>query len=87
MEYHTLAYLANKLLKVRLVRYSYYECRFMSGICRHLLTQVSFSLVLESFGGKYKGKIHAEHLLKTLKKYYKCQYIEKKKMYVGVKVV
>jgi hypothetical protein len=31
-----------------------------------------FSLVVNDFGVKYVGEEHAEHLLKTIQKYYQC---------------
>jgi len=63
--------IAYELLKERLGRHGYYECQFTQGLWRHAWRPVTFTLVVDDFGIKYQGKCNAEHLIKTLRKYYK----------------
>eukprot|EP00956_Cyclotella_meneghiniana_P014503 scaffold21710_cov36-Cyclotella_meneghiniana.AAC.1 len=63
--------LANKLLRERLAPHGYYEVAHTPGLWRHVTRPISFTLVVDDFGVKYVGKEHAQHLVDTLKKYYK----------------
>ena len=59
--------LANNLLAKRLSKAGYYQCQFTPGLQRHVWRPVTFSLVVDDFGVKYKGDCHANNLINTLK--------------------
>ena len=63
--------LVNKLLRERLAPHGYYEVAHTPGLWCHVSRPISFTLVVDDFGVKYVGKEHAQHLVDTLKKYYK----------------
>ena len=63
--------LANKLLRKRLAPHGYYEVAHTPGLWRHVTRPVQFTLVVDDFCVKYTGKEHADHLIATLKKWYK----------------
>ena len=62
--------LANQLLKTRLVPHGYYECKHTPGLWRHKWRPITFVLVVDDFGVKYKGCEHALHLAAALKEHY-----------------
>ena len=64
--------LANKLLKCRLTKHSYYEVRHTPGYWRHTWRPIDFTLVVDDFGIGYEENEHALHLLQTLRKYYEA---------------
>jgi hypothetical protein len=63
--------LANKLLRKRLKPHGHYECVNTPGLWRHDTRPITFLLVVENFGIKYKGKEHTDHLINCLKEKYK----------------
>ncbi|KAL7479396.1 hypothetical protein ACHAW6_005128 [Cyclotella cf. meneghiniana] len=62
--------LANKLLASRLDAHGYYQCQFTPGLWCHKWHPVTFSLVVDDFGIKTVGLIHAKHLKEALQQYY-----------------
>jgi hypothetical protein len=76
--------LANKLLRERLAPHGYYEVAHTPGLWRHVSRPISFTLVVDDFGVKYVGKEHAQHLVDTLKKYYKLAEDWKGDLYCGI---
>ena len=60
--------LANKILKKWLAKFRYIETRHTLGLWKHVWWPVQFKLVVENFGVKYVGRVHAEHLCKALQK-------------------
>jgi hypothetical protein len=64
--------IAQLLLKERLTKHGYRQSKTTSGLWKHNTRPISFSLVVEDFGVKYIGEEHAQHLLETVRKYYKC---------------
>jgi hypothetical protein len=60
--------LANKLLQRNLAKDGYQPTPHAHGRGRHDTRPLSFSLVVEDFGGKYVGREHAEHLMEYIKK-------------------
>ena len=76
--------LANKLLKMRLVRHGYYECRHTPGLWRHQWRPITFVLVVDDFGVKFKGKQHAQHLAAALKEHYDVTMDWKGELYIGI---
>ena len=65
--------LANKLLKERLAKDSYFELPHTPGLFKHETRPVWFTLTVDDFGIKHIGKEHALHLISTLKKHYKIK--------------
>jgi hypothetical protein len=66
--------IAQKLLAKRLKEHGYSQSKTTPGLWKHKWRLVWFSLVVNNFGVKYIGKEHAQHLLQTLQKYYKCSF-------------
>jgi hypothetical protein len=58
--------LANQLLQTLLAPFGYYPARHTPGLWLHQTRQISFTLVVDDFAGKYVGKQHAEHLRNAL---------------------
>jgi hypothetical protein len=64
--------IAQELLAKRLKEHGYSQSETTPGLWTHEWRPIMFSLVVDDFGVKYVGEEHAEHLLKTIKKYYQC---------------
>ena len=79
--------IANELLKERLDKAGYYECQFTPGLWRHVWRPITFALVVDDFGVKYNGDVHANHLISTLKKDYDVTVDWKGDLFVGIKLV
>ena len=58
--------LVNIYLKQKLAPHGYYEVAHMPGLWKHISRLITFTLVVDDFGVKYKGKQHADHLLGIL---------------------
>ena len=54
--------LANKILKSCLANEGYFELADTSGLWKHVSRHISFTLVVDDFGIKYKGEEHADHI-------------------------
>ncbi|KAL7484760.1 hypothetical protein ACHAW6_010382 [Cyclotella cf. meneghiniana] len=76
--------LGNKLLKQHLAKHGYYEVTHTSGVWKHILRPISFTLVVDNFGIKYVGKEHANHLLNALKEHYTLDIDWAGKLYCGI---
>jgi hypothetical protein len=66
--------IAQKLLAKRLKEHGYSQSKTTPGLWKHKWRPVWFSFVVDDFGVKYIGKEHAQHLLQTVQKYYKCSF-------------
>ena len=64
--------IAQLLLEERLATHGYHQSKTTPGLWTHDTRPISFSLVVDDFGVKYVGDEHAQHLLDTVRKYYKC---------------
>ena len=53
---------------------------------RHAWRPISFTLVVDDFGVKYKGVNNANHLLKSLEEHYDVSVNWKGELYVGIKL-
>ena len=62
--------ITNNLLKKRLYKAGYYPSQFTPGMWRHVWIPITFKLVVDDFGIKFEGDMHANHLVKTLRKHY-----------------
>ena len=78
--------IANELLKRRLAKHGYYECQFTQGLWRHAWRPITFTLVVDDFGVKYKGVNNANHLMKALEEFYDVTADWKGELYVGIKL-
>ena len=78
--------IANELLKKRLADAGYYDCQFTPGLYRHVWRPITFALVVDDFGVKYKGAVHANHLISILKKDYEVTVDWKGDLFVGIKL-
>ena len=66
--------IAQELLAKGLKEHGYSQSKTTPGLWKHKWRLVWFSLLVNNFGVKYIGKEHAQHLLQTLQKYYKCSF-------------
>jgi hypothetical protein len=64
--------IAQKLLEESLQKQGYHQSQTTPGLWKHDTHPISFSLVNEDFRVKYVGKENAQHLLDTVRHYYKC---------------
>ena len=64
--------IAQELLADRLRNHGYTQSETTPGLWSHKSRPIQFSLVVDDFGVKYVGKENAEHLMTTIRKYYKC---------------
>ena len=78
--------IANELLKKRLAKAGYYDCQFTPGLWRHVWRPITFALVVDDFGVKFTGDVHANHLISTLKKDYEVTVDWKGELFVGIKL-
>ena len=78
--------IANDLLKKHLYKAGYYPSQFTQGLWRNVWRPITFTLVVDDFGIKFEGDIHANHLVKTLRKYYDFTTDWKDELFVGIKL-
>jgi hypothetical protein len=56
--------LAQQLLEQLLNEYGYQQSQITPGLWKHTTQPISFTLCIDSFGVKYVGREHTDHLLK-----------------------
>jgi hypothetical protein len=78
--------LANKLLCRRLLPHGYFECANTLGLWKHKKSPIAFTLVVNSFGVKYVGKEHVDHLIAAIKEKYKLVKDWSRDLYCGNKL-
>jgi hypothetical protein len=78
--------IAQELLAKRLKEHGYSQSKITPGLWKHKWQPIIFSLVINDFGVKYVGKEHAQHLLQTVQKYYKCLLEEEGEQYCGLTI-
>ena len=78
--------IANDLLKTRLNKAGYYPSQFTPGLWRHVWIPIKFTLVVDDFGIKFEGDMHANHLVKTLKNNYDVTTDWNGEIFVGIKL-
>jgi hypothetical protein len=76
--------IAQQLVKERLQKHGYHQSQTTPGLWKHDTCPISFSLVVNDFGVKYVGKENAQHLLGTVRHYYKCSCNWKGEQYCGL---
>ena len=79
-----LGILANKLLKKRIGKHGYYECKFTASLYRHVWRLIMLSLVVYDFGVKCLGIQHAKHLKESLDKYYQVSIEWEGQLFCGI---
>ncbi len=78
--------IAQELLAKRLKEHGYSQSKTTPGLWKHEWQPIIFSLVVNNFRVKYIGKEHAQHLLQTVHKYYKCLLEEEGEQYCGLTI-
>jgi hypothetical protein len=79
--------LANKLLCKCLAPFGYFKCLNTPGLWRHESCPISFTLISNEFGVKYKCKEHVDHLIAAIKSKYKNLTKDwTGKLYCGIKL-
>jgi hypothetical protein len=63
--------ITQQLLKERLQKHGYHQSQMTPGLWKHDTCPISFSLVVDDFRVKYTGKENTQHLLDTVRQYYK----------------
>ena len=76
--------LANKQLRLRLVKKGYYEPRTKPGLWQHKWRPIQLCLIVDDFGVEYVGKQHDDHLAKILKIYHNITKDWEGKKYAGI---
>jgi len=76
--------IAQQLLEERLATHGYRQSATTPGLWTHDTRPICFSLVVDDFGVKYVGEEHAQHLMETIQKYYKCSADWKGERYCGL---
>jgi hypothetical protein len=78
--------IAQELLAKRLKEHGYFQSKMTPGLWTHEWHPIAFTLVVDNFGVKYVREEHAEHLLKTVQKYYKCLFDAEGERYCGLTI-
>ena len=78
--------LAQELLEKRLNKEGYFQDKFVPGLWHHEWREIKFCLTVDDFGVKYSKREDAEHLLKSLEKYYTCSKDWSGSRYIGIKL-
>jgi hypothetical protein len=78
--------IAQQLLEERLEKDGYRQSKITPGLWTHNTRPISFSLVVNDFRVKYVGEENAQHLLDTVRKYYKCSCDWKGERYCGLTI-
>ena len=78
--------ISNDLLKKRLDKAGYYPRQFTPGLWRHVWRPITFTLVVDAFGIKFEGDMHAKPSWKTLRKHYDVTTDWKGELSVGIKL-
>jgi hypothetical protein len=76
--------IAQQLLEKHLQKHGYHQSQMAPGLWKHDTRPISFSLVVNDFGVKYVGMENAQHLLDTVRHYYKCSCDWKGERYCGL---
>ena len=76
--------LANELLETPLNKQGYQQRKLVPGLWKHKWRPVQFNLVVDDFGVKYGGEIHALHLKHTLEENYTVTIEWDGKRYIGI---
>lgn len=64
--------IAQQLLEERLGKHGYHQSKQTPGLWKHDTLPIDFSLVVDDFGVKFVGEKNVQHLIETVRRYYKC---------------
>ncbi len=78
--------IAQQLLEKQLQKHGYCQCVTPPGLWKHNTWPISFTLVVDNFGVRYVGKENAQHLLDTVRQFYKCLCDWDGKQYCGLTI-
>lgn len=78
--------LANDLLNKRLAPHGYVPIPHTPGLWKHCTKPVWFTLMVDDFGIKYIGDKNLQHLIDTLKQYYKITVFKARGKYLGITI-
>jgi hypothetical protein len=78
--------LANKLLQKCLAPHGYYKCTNTLGLWKHTMCPISFILIVNDFGVKYKHHEDIDHLIAAIKTKYKLTEDWTGDLYCGIKL-
>ncbi len=78
--------IAQELLAKWLKEHGYLQSKTTPRLWTHEWRPIAFTLVIDNFGVKYDGEEHAQHLLKTVQKYYKCLFKAEEERYCGLTI-
>jgi hypothetical protein len=78
--------IAQHLLEECLQKHGYRQSQTTPGLWKHDTCPISFSLVVDNLGVKYMGKENAQHVLDTVRQYYKCSCKWKGEQYCGLTI-
>jgi hypothetical protein len=76
--------ITQQLFKECLQKHGYHQSQTTPGLWKHNTRPISFSLFVNDFGVKYVGEENAQHLLDTVRHYYKCSCNWKGERYCGL---
>ena len=78
--------IAQQLLEERLKKHGYRQSQTTPGVWKHDTRPISLSLVVKDFEVKYVGEENAQHLLDTVRQYYKCSCDWEGERYCGIAI-
>jgi hypothetical protein len=78
--------IAQELLAKRLKEHGFTQSKTTPGLLTHEWCPIAFSLIVDSFGVKYIGEEHAQHLLQMVQKYYTCLFKKEVERYCGLTI-
>eukprot|EP00804_Cyclotella_cryptica_P020437 CCRYP_014425-RA/>CCRYP_014425-RA protein AED:0.04 eAED:0.02 QI:0/0/0/1/1/1/2/0/1218 len=76
--------IAQQLLEQRLQANGYHQSKLNHGFWTHDWRPICFALCVDDFGVKYVGKVHADHLINTLKGHYDISTDWEGRRYLGL---
>ena len=76
--------IAQQLLEQRLQANGYHQSKLNPGFWTHDWRPICFALCVDDFGVKYVGKVHADHLINTLKGHYDISTDWEGRRYIGL---
>ncbi len=78
--------IAQQLLKECLHKHGYSQSQTSPSLWKHDTQPISFSLIVNDFGVKYVGQENLQHLLDTIRHYYKCSCDWEAECYCGLTI-
>ena len=76
--------IANEDMVVHLKKHGYHESKFTPGLFTHETRDISFTLVVDDFGIKYKNEEDVQHLISSLEEKYTMKVDMEAKQYIGI---